>query len=537
MTDYFYDPTATFNGDGLSPTHAAVDGAPGALGHLNNTPVLQSNDTLWIRRSTGAAPLPTTAQTGDDNILVRVGTASNVAILGWPTSNGVRYSSRPAAGTSAGWDVDSGALGHLINNVHVEAASSSSPEVSWLTGVSCDDLLIANLDINIRKRYGSAWSGGYRYFYTKFSIKGNGYKIDNCVFRNLTGSELTAFMYGITVRNSTFHKNVSFQNSSATRVEGCEFVLGCNFTLNNSIIINNTIKNVSNPTFSGNNNRFIGNTYTGGVSLTFYSLNNSNITENNFNFPVQYINLHVVTGCTLAIQGNGSVGVTATTAISTNSICYNNKVELSNFDFSGSTGKFTEIEGTNNAIILTDCVPAPGAQVVGEGGNSLTQKDFAGTGQLKIIPYSGQEIVSTTTRRDGGNPVGVQFNFSGSTYGALSSEPHGEYIYLDMKAGDSTVTMYGAHKSTTSPLRKYHVWFELDYFEDRKLMKTSMSLGELEADTSVWLNDINLTTFKITLGVTLTTDQVCPVRVWYHPEQPVTGYLVIDPKLVVVDPI
>jgi len=96
MATHYIDHSAANNGDGTDAAQAASGGAVGAFnGLVANLGSIAAGDTVWIRRSGTAEALSAVFTLWDGG-----------GCYGWPKSTDPTYATRPASGTSAGWDAD-----------------------------------------------------------------------------------------------------------------------------------------------------------------------------------------------------------------------------------------------------------------------------------------------------------------------------------------------------------------------------------------------------------------------------------------------
>ena len=104
MAYVYFDFGAANNGNGTTPAQASSGGGVGAYNTLVGATV-NSGDVWLVRRSATALSLAAAFTTS----------LAGLTILGWPISGDDYYSSRPAAGTSAGWDADAATFAKILS--------------------------------------------------------------------------------------------------------------------------------------------------------------------------------------------------------------------------------------------------------------------------------------------------------------------------------------------------------------------------------------------------------------------------------------
>jgi len=541
MSDIFFDFSAANNGTGTVPTQAASPGGVGAFNTVaGRTPL--SGDTWWIRRTSSSDILAA-------NITVNV---VDFSIVGWPVVEDNMYIDRPTSGVIAGWDddveeyavfnagtnrslvVDENCVrGNLFSGIYLLGTGSSG-----VVRLNMDDksrhVVVERCRFENPLRNGNApvaLIDGDNHYISKLDLRGSAlttstvytvrWNASNCIC-----SDLNLVFGRIDYTNDGFGLLISGAYNIFNRID---------ITLENSSLAGDLISISSGAANTKILNCMVTNT-SGDTNAGIIVLSSdSSEIELDFNN-----------------QGPQSINVPSSFK--------SGIIKISNASFNSSF----LLSGTDNYVELDNVVIPAGLTSV-TNGNLIVAKDLlcdasytSHIANHNSILYSmnhGQVaglwrsesafgyLQSSNVVRTGGGSFslyGERTNLS-AVGNAFYNFPYigdsrAEAILLSLTTGARTVTVFGAHKLFSSPLKNTNLWLELEYKDGdgNPRIITSLKQSVLTTDNSVWVNDSGLTLFKMELGFTLPSNQVCPLRIRGNlpPESGAYFYLDVTPVIV-----
>lgn len=541
MANKYVDFSATNNGDGTAPGGAASPGATGAFNTLASI-TFTTGDNVWIRRTSGTfGTTLTLSQT--------VG----VNFIGWPLSGDANYSGRPSAGTTAGWDADSGTY------------------ATWNTTTAAAAFIVSGQNYNFFrfKVNGnvSSWTG--------FTVTGNTNTFTTCQFisQNATQGNITIF----NISGSTNLFNTCTFEGPQSSTTTFTMIVGTG-TKNSFESCTITIDNLQTKGFlsiSGNDNWWWGTTInvngtsSGSPIITVSSSDNrifdthivSSGSNNSYNPLTISGNYNYIVNFKTDQGGGGTPGMLSISGSSnivsmwnfnqavtgTNGIIFTgsgNQVVLKNGTFSASsqdinfgTAVFDNWVMCNNVTYSTTPIIATGYLET----NYLFSMNHNKTLGAYYQSAKPGTIQSSSVVRTGGEAFSLVIAPGIADLGLPRGDQqigvHGfETIQLALTTGSHTITVYGAHKgwSSTPPLG-HNIWIESEYLDGSGNFThvTSRSYGtSLSSDSSTWTGDTSLTDFLMSLTFTVGTACVVPVRIYFG-DFVASAIVYVDPKPVV----
>lgn len=542
MANVYVDFTATFNGDG---TDAAQAGAPAGVGAFNTiTSVVDTaNDKVWIRRA-GSETLTTTITY----------TTSGMEIIGWPISTDDDYSTRPASGTSAGWDSDGqthAIMDSSTDNVGfiIYGTDQRFKRIDYInTGTSTTNpiLQVGNFGsgpgINVK----------YCIFETSYVFATN---IVITQASDIIFDDVEVITNQTTVSNAaldciSYADNMIIRNCNVHENTLGSYCIGIRVA--NETLIENTTINITGPDATGINMNMGSSA---GYLTRIYDCtididDGEGISEGGISY-INPIEIRTTTvnakSLTLSHAGGGTSSM-AFTQTNPNTGSYGIQVfsgiiTFENLTFqSGNSYDFDIKEGAlvlvRNGTFLTT-PPNNSARRLNPG---LYVGDIsANLGFFKSFHNSGT-VETSSVARTGGRGFSMKMSpengvFS-STFLRIGLEGM-ETILVPLTAGSRTLTVYGAHKlwGGTPPLDN-ELYFECDYISSgsgatRTLATSKGSGSTLTADGSSWTGDTGLTTFSMSITFSVGQNCVAPIRV-YLGKFVSSAYVYIDPLVVIV---
>ncbi len=556
MANIYVDYSASNDGDG---TTAAQAGSPASAGAFNTLvgKTFAAGDYVWIRRTT-------TSNQGSSLTL----STDKINYIGWPKSGDDLYATRPATGTSNGWDAD--------GNDEFNWKANSSGVALTLSANSCrfHRFKVENVGT-----------------ITFLTVTGHGNLFTRCVW--LASSGVSA-----NITTVTGHANRFFNHTISA---------SAGLTTSTSILIH----------ISGDGSQFLALTltsvgYSGGSSLAGALRVSGNYTI--FKDLVITFTGTITTVSAYVFNVGGVMNmfdtVTVTMPSNTSAACpllsitgSNNTFRNITWDYCGtgsSTIDHIAIAGNSNRLWITGPVERANTNIryllnITADGNIVYLKNvtanntgagsseinFAAGAQYNIVycdnclfctpltqwflnsPVNARNAVysinhnqvsglfksarvngiveSSNTVRSGGDTYSLRMEVLKSSPNHFDPLAFGDLfeqtIWLSLTSGSRTITLYGAHKlfGTNVPT-KADIWFEVeDKANDN--MNTVISSQDrdnaaLESDASTWSNDPGVTAFKISKTFTVTTTAVVPFRIYYYKYVP-NAYIYIDPTPVV----
>lgn len=551
MANIFVDPSATNNGDGTTAAQAASNGATGAFNTIVGITV-NNGDLVWIRRKTLTVTANVTLSTG------------GVTYIGWPQSGDTYYGSRPASGTSNGWDAD--ATGYAI--------------ITTVTNTITAVLIISGTGITLERiKVSNTSSSGTPASPMILDIQAD-CTINNCYFlanHGLTGS--TGSVLNISTNNpvakiisTTFENaatspatlNVVQITSSNTNVEFVKCVFthsGGSSSVANSYVLNATrgtlsfadctfTENGTNPTqdcvaFSSTTSVVMYNCTIDSKSTAAQTQLN---TPNSGVFLAQRTNLP--RGRRIAVRAAGHYlhvsSFTQTVASSDYAVSLVAGCIFSCNNLTTFVGNsFGDIKCDVSATVLLQGPVFASGSPFGTTANILADiyiMDYNGTsGDWRFYKAKGQ-VLSSNVLRGGGESFSLQHqlvagsqNYLGNLHSILNSF---ETIYATVTPTDTKVTIYGAYKLFSPAPDVNQIWADCDYLDagsgtHRAYADTRGTPGvALTSDSSSWSGDSGLNKFKLEIPVAPGQTCLAPIRLFLNIRNS-GGYVYFDPKPVV----
>lgn len=525
MTDYFIDYTATYDGDGTAPAQAAGAGLVGAWNKISgNWSGWVDGDTVWLRRHTNTSYYDVDQITHDQG----------VRIIGWPISDDIFYSERPASGTAAGWDADIAEYALIRFNATNDQFYCNTT-YKWIGNIFSRLKLFSN-------------------YSNEYSVEITNTLCTDIVFydvyfdsNNVAANENTVNNVGVNVRfiNCTF-KNYILENGDYS------FYLGCTW--------------ISSPATTVNIYQNNGSTYSYLVDCVFSkkdltsSINTAAF--NSYNTIYNYFDCIKIENAGLSCEyfitntnGNGyltTIGVTgdANSNIALPTFTKQNALfqvyggNITSLSLGTSTNCFIDVSGSNLNIatpiaatlktcfmFLENCTgTTPPIGTLGSG--SQIQNVNMNTDQLKISG-NGLDVQSGSVSRTGGAQWSIQI--INSFYSSVGNPKFDKYFMkADIVAGTSTFTLYGCHALFTSEVRSSNIWFDVHYIDSAGIpqMASCLSGAPLTTDASVWTEPNPYTGFKLEVPVTITADQTVKIYISHIFLDP-AGYINLDPSITI----
>ncbi len=571
MATRYVDFTAANNGDGTTAAQASGSGTTGAYNTLVGV-TLTSNDIVYIRRA-GSITLAgnfTTTQFG-------------VQYVGWPISGDALYSTRPATGTSNGWDADSNQL------VVINMAT-----FLWTEGqVGCSYTRIE-------------WTRGATTNTAMMAVTGNTATFTTCTIQNTTQLTTLATVNQVAVSgtNCTMTACTITGGNYSTTTSGCSmlaisgnFFTATNLTMNATFLGSNGavtgvpgIVNTANYTFFDSlTMNYTGNAAPSGTFGAFISIQNSyqvyhnvNIAVTNASVTASLPSIYFPAGTTLAgvsleinqlqayAGGAGFVQFGSPTALTAGAFAATNHIIFNNLACGSTAFLINGVTNTLNGwlFVFRNCtssntsgyVTAISAFFLGcrfifnnctLGAADYVTLTYLSTdcwvrGQSQAAAYyaahaGGGKIISSNTARTGGSSYSYKVNCTATPTGKNSGRdlfPLSAYdvesIWIALSTGAHTVSFYGAMKNFGVPPDGTFIYIEVEYLDGSGNIKVARSPVTLTTDTSTWTGDSGLTIFVITATFTVGTAGNMPVRLVLGCPVDGSGYYYIDPIPVVV---
>lgn len=560
MADKYVDFGATYNGDGTAPTAAASAGAEGAYNTVVGV-TLTTGDKLWIRRSATSVTLAA-------NLAPAIG---GCFWIGWPKSGDSYYSTRPAAGTSAGWDSDSSDYAVIQtanatyrftptgNNAFVSRIHFSSTLTTWntvnplvsfgaATGCSFEDGKVS---------FSATTSSSYdrmplyctgANFTVKRAILGGTFVSGDSTSSMVTASGDSAVLQGVTVSCDYAYTGLSL-SIPVIKLGTNANVSGLSITLKNaqsyhlsgasmgSLLTWGDYSQINDVTISSAQTTYQGPQII--VSATNSQITNMQCTEGGGRIVVSggYNNIQIPKWAMSADITTASIGALHITGVG-------NTIQLGNsvLKASGSGASVYMSSGANATKFQFNHVSIPGSITWDSSYRnneiwSINHNQIAGQFHYENRDMS---LDSSNTYRTGG----ASYSIKGLTprvgsrprNGAVSA-PTREGIYIPLASGNNTITLYGAYKNYSTAPSKNDIGFGFWYTDNtgtrQYASSTSTPWTALDSDSSTWNNDTGLTAFKCAIAVNTNGSQVVPVNIICGTAYDASGYFYVDPQPVV----
>ncbi len=566
MANHYVDFSAANNGDGST---AAQAGSPGGVGAFNTIVgiTVTAGDSYWIRRS--------------GTLTVSAAYTLSVAanFIGWPVAGDTFFATRPASGTSNGWDADVQTYAQVTCSTnslgtHYLIISGSGADVErmkWTmtagTQTTSEALcsLAANCTINncyflntaagAVTMYGIRLNGNFTcsisntttefsflatstntyYIYEHSGTQGD-IKFYNCIFTfsNASNSATSAIscVHGslgnsagvLTFDTCTFNRS---GNGAGTAIM-VDFVVATTSTLNFVSMYNCTFTdthaaaaNISSALDTGVNlGTFIG------TRLTMTA--GSQVTIGKAGHYCHFARLtQTITSSSYAVRMGG--GATF--------VCNN----------------FTEVTGNGigaiNGQVLCDLylqnTSFISANPLGTAATILAkiyEVDSGGTFGLWKFTQARGVISSDSVARTGGEAFSLKVAPSAGAQNnlhQLTAMLNGyETIFAAVTSSSTLITIYGAYKNYSPAPDSSQIWADCDYVDQgsgsrRATAASTRTPGTaLTSDSSSWVGDSGLTSFKITIAIAPLQSCLAPIRIFTNMRQ-ATAYFYIDPLVVV----
>lgn len=563
MANIFVDQSATHNGNGTTAAQAASDGATGAYNTFESVSPA-SGDVVWIRR-TSTLKLLTAAKTLS---------LTNGVYIGWPQSSDPDYSTRPASGTSNGWDAD------VVQQAEIKTTTVLSSSFLIITGggtrmerilaraafTSTTDKAAAieiQANASLNNCYGlneSATTGSVISYGILVSNAGVVVKITNSsaeLIGALTGSGACA-AFAVNAGSDVELANVNYyvSSGSATNPNARCFIVNATGQVTLSIADGEAVRVVSTATCPMMDFQ----SAVAGSSIAIYHLAKTDYSASylasSMSTPSaagRFLAQRLIQsqGCRVLINGSGQYvhyeEYAQTVASNTYTIEFagaGNMFVANNFsETSGNT--LGAINGTYaNWLFLQNTDFASGAPFgsVNSMKANVWIADSGGTyGNWRFQSARGVVTAQAVARADG-ETYSLKFDMNAGLQNFLGFLPVTlnalETILAGVTASNTKITIYGAYKGYTTAPDASQIWADCDYVDDatgahRAFASSRQSPGvALTSDSSSWSGDTGLTAFKLELTIAALQSCVVPIRIFDNLRQ-ASAYFYIDPKPVV----
>lgn len=563
MTDIYVDFSAVNDGDGSTHSQAASPGGAGAYNTLASK-TFASGDKVWLRRKT-----KTVTATHTFN-------QAGVLYIGWPKSGDPYYATRPS-GAQGSWDGDSADYAEIkctatVTTTLISIATNTGQEFHGLlftmgitTSSAIDAVQIAIAASFFRCKFdnqnnaGSSARYAVQYTATGFS------RFKSCTFlysgtSTSTSSAASFYLNSagtiecvgclFTQTATSWTGSGSFMALFVTASTGLAYLIGCTITALSTNYTGTALVRLGGSAGSL--------CYLQDVSITAASGSSLNVATAQSLHGVR-VSFPAVKDITIATaNGAGTflhISEFAQTIASTYGIILSGNgitVTGNNFTFHASNSAGDIDLGTNaklNRCYLQNATFAnatPFGATPGQHGG-VWVADYGGTiGFWKFQGPNGS-AGSNNVARTGGEAFSIKYDMDSGSAGdplwrALQPQlPGFDTIWVAVTALSTKVTVYGAHKGYGgTPPDASDIWLGGDYFDQavnsrRAFASTrddSMLPVALTSDSSVWVGDTSLTSFRLELTVAPGQSGLVPVRV-YTKKRQASAYFYIDPKPVV----
>ena len=565
MAIYYIDFGAANDGDGTAYTQAAGAGTAGAYKTLVGK-TFAVGDTVYIRRSATALALTT----------VFTLSTANAKIIGWPLAGDSEYASRPAT-PQAAWDGDAGLFAQftqaaavntltfsgsgqkvarlrivssvasgglaLFNasgaNQYLERISTEySAAIGTATLLPCLSLIGAS--VYAKNLYCKGASNGTSYHIASISTASGGCINDVTidVLGGIRGSlgvvSLTGSGKPVVLERCTVNYLAPYAQHQLTAV-----TMGGYAKMFDCVVNGQASSSFEGPSIllSGDANVILNMSSTLDMGC-IYNTGSNNLCEIS-NWQISY----PMAGTNSLIAGYSLGGITSPIVLSESTTDIGNTIFLSACALGvmgGATAKVTNL-GNNNTLMLndTDFVASSVARTNGFDYSIFSMNHGRIAGNWHFENRHGT-LDSVNTYRTGGANFGIKAvtneTLPAANKRGLPVSVRGrEIVWVTLLAGTNILTLYGAHKNFVTTPTKADIGFSLEYQSSTVLVNkvSSLSAAALEADTSTWNNDPGLTAFKVSVTLTNAVAQTVPLNIFVSPEYDISGYVVIDPTIVV----
>lgn len=574
MATHYIDHSAANNGDGTDAAQAASGGAVGAFnGLIANLGSFAAGDTVWIRRSGTAEALSAVLTLWDGG-----------GCYGWPKSTDPTYATRPAAGTSAGWDADADDYAEFTTasttDILVRPTSATAAmgvrRIHMLTSSTSSSMRGVNLKGGSENtsfsycKFESSAGGAGRLVYVERSSFNT---FDNCVFLRSSASvtstswEGLLFIYGSGSSTPSYFNHVYSCSFDAGSIGDCGFGDAVFIRVGTSLTYckNHTI---SNCTFTGAATK--DTTGAGDAADPWMNLEGTNIkfldctiedTETVTDYSKQSIYIHgadikverlkLIRGGLIRDDANSirnTLGIYESTLINGASANANffslagdtAKVTARGVDFDGATSEAVDVDGDDVDVLLVGCTYTGTVSTIAGARSYVTQlgagalvgvwnKFTAGgllTADAGVIRTSG---VSAWSIRH----LPVSGAVSGGLPMSIGSAENPTIFVNVASSGAKTFTLYAAYKNFSAATPDGNsFWIEIYYLNANNNLKLASSKGAaLVADGSTWTGDTGLTVVRQSLAVTIPTAQVVSAVIYGALPFESSAYGFIDPLI------
>ncbi len=533
MANVYVDFSATFDGDGTAANQAASGGAVGAFNTLTSVTDTASNK-VWIRR-TG-----TGAWTSNFSY-----TAASLEFIGWPSSGDEDYSTRPASGTSNGWDADSNTYAQIdttTGNVYFSLSGNSQKFKR----------------IRLRQQASFTFNPA---LYVGLSNSGTGIQVTNCrIETNYSSAPSVLAVQGqnalldsvvvVTSLSGGSAIDCSSSNSNGVVLKNCQVIegassagIGIKFTKSGiakdcSVTLTGAGATGIYPLFSSTGNYIAkiqdctidvaaGFGFNGDTFLYQNTVEIRNTTVNAKKMAFGSTLSPSSIAFTQSVANTGSYGIQI----------FAGELTLENATFiAGNSYDLDIYEGA--LILLRNCTlqSTPPYNVARRLNPGLFVGDINGNlGFFKSYNESGT-VETSSTARTGGRGFSLKLTPNNDIFSMplLRVGLEGmETIMVPLAVGSRTLTVYGAHKLWSTAPVDDEIYFECDYVSSgsgaTRTVATSKGIGSaLTSDTSVWTGDTGLTLFKMTVTFSAAQACVAPIRM-YLAKADGSAYIYLDP--------
>lgn len=550
MADHYIDFSASFNGNGSAANQAASGGAAGAFNTIVGI-TYTSGDSYWIRRS------------GTKTITAAFAQSVQVQMIAWPMSGDTYFSSRPASGTSNGWDTD------VQTYAQIACATNSLGASVFKNSIA------GGIYERIKVSYTAATqTAAVGIFETSESCS-----VNNCYFVNSYAGSNSVYGFWVSFGNRV----VKLTNTTAElsgNVSGTNLKAAIYVQLGSDVEAINCVFTWSGTPTATAGIRCMNSAGTATLSFTDCTFNRNGTTPTETCVDIGSISSIAMYNCTITDNSTAASTVLDTgTAGSCNiqrlnvpkgrRLVVNNAghfVHCSTFnqtvassDFAVvldagcffSCNNFTEFTGNTSGAIkgtLPCHIYLQNATFISANpfGStvlaSIWEADIGGTVNAWRFTGSRGAVTSEAVVRAGGEAFALKFNMSSGSQnflGMLQAMLNGlETIYAPLQLGSTKITIYGAHKGYSPAPTQADIWADCDYLDSGSgahrafASSRDFTAPALASDSSVWSGDTGLTPFKFV--ITLAPGQACaaPIRIFDNIRQ-ASAYFYIDPRPVI----
>lgn len=555
MADIYVDYSASNDGNG---TTAAQAGSPGGTGAYNTlaSKIFTLGDKIWIRRIT-------TSNQGSSLTLSQTG----INYIGWPKTGDEWYATRPASGTSNGWDSDSNDqfiwktntstiintfsgdsnkiyrwkyqndISPTVNSVVVSGNNNWFYNSYFFISVSTTSNITNFTLTGANNRF-------YNHTYSTTSLNGGA----NCRILSITGAGNKFFTLSILIGGATSASTGGIVDFSGlfTYLQDVAYTITGTFSSSSAILMNIPFKiiinNLAVTTTAATNAIYIlatigsTNSFIRGLSIDYIQTSAGDLLTVSGNNNRIWLTGPTETRNTNNVKMISFTGTAAYNTIYIKNLIRNNNNVNSN-DISFASGAINNIVYADNCLFTSNPIIAFNGSVK----NWLYSINHGQvSGYWKAINRAGI-LESSNTVRSGGETFSIRFEVLEQNTQSYETLEFGHLqettTWISLTAGSRTITIYGAYKLFGSnPPTKSDLWVETEQkandYTNNFVSTHDLNNAALESDSSTWSNDPSVTPFKITKTFTVDNTCVVPVRINYY-KSVANGYVYIDPLIVV----